>query len=494
MGIIVRQSFFNTVVSYIGVALGFVTTIWMYPNILEADQYGLTRVLVSLGIVVAQFTHLGMKNVIIRYFPRFENRESHHHGMLFWTLVVPMAGFLLFWGLFMLLRPWVIGYYAAKASLFQTYANLLIPLVAFILMFEVLDSYVRALYHSVISSFLKEVLLRALTIGLLLGFLYGWIDFEQFMLLFIGAYALQPAILLVYLALIGELRLKPDFKFLDRSLLREMGSYALFALMGGLTSIIVGNIDIIMLGGMAGLDNTAIYAVAFYVGSVIGIPQRSINKIALPIVSDALHKEDYPQVAEIYHKSSLNQLIFGILLLIGVWANLHNLMKILPPEYGSGSYVILVVGLAKLFDMATGINGGIILTSRYYRFDLWTNLFLVALAIVTNLLLIPPLGILGAAIATAISIFVYNFVKMVFVWKKFSMQPFERSALYVILLGLGVLGAASLLPRLSSVMLDIGYRSILISIAYLGLVLLFNLSDDLNRIAEQLRKKLISRD
>jgi len=57
-----------------------------------------------------------------------------------------------------------------------------------------------------------------------------------------------------------------------------------------------------------------------------------------------------------------------------------------------------------------------------------------------------------------------------------------------------VLGAASLLPRLASVILDIGYRSLLISIVYLGLILLFNLSDDLSRITEQLRSKWISRD
>ena len=57
-----------------------------------------------------------------------------------------------------------------------------------------------------------------------------------------------------------------------------------------------------------------------------------------------------------------------------------------------------------------------------------------------------------------------------------------------------MLGAASLLPRLASVILDIGYRSLLISIVYLGLILLFNLSDDLSRITEQLRSKWISRD
>ncbi|MDZ7690389.1 MAG: polysaccharide biosynthesis C-terminal domain-containing protein [Balneolaceae bacterium] len=106
-------------------------------------------------------------------------------------------------------------------------------------------------------------------------------------------------------------------------------------------------------------------------------------------------------------------------------------MDILPPEYHS-QWVIIIIGVAKLIDMATGVNGQIILHSKHYRFDLYTMIFLVILTVATNYLLIPIYGILGAAIATALSILVYNLIKCIFVWITFSMQPFHWSSLAVL--------------------------------------------------------------
>jgi len=151
--------------------------------------------------------------------------------------------------------------------------------------------------------------------------------------------------------------------------------------------------------------------------------------------------------------------------------------------------VIITIGAAKLFDMATGINGGIIMNSKYYRFDLYTNILLVILTVITNYLLIPPFGILGAAIATAFSIFVYNSIKMIFVWIKFSMQPFQWTAPVVLLIAAVCLMLSFELPYLFNFYLDVTLRSLLITVVFLGSILLFNLSDDLNSlVVESLRR------
>ena len=55
------------------------------------------------------------------------------------------------------------------------------------------------------------------------------------------------------------------------------------------------------------------------------------------------------------------------------------------------------LGLGRLFDISCGINGSIILTSQMYKWDLPFQVFLVIMSFISNLLLIPIMGIEGAA-------------------------------------------------------------------------------------------------
>ena len=63
------------------------------------------------------------------------------------------------------------------------------------------------------------------------------------------------------------------------------------------------------------------------------------------------------------------------------------------------------IALAQIFNGLTGVNGAIIINSKYYKYELITNIFLVFITLITNYFFIKIYGIEGAAIATAISIF-----------------------------------------------------------------------------------------
>jgi len=489
LGIIIKQSIQNTIISYLGVALGFVSTILLFPNILTADQYGLTRFLLSPAFVFAQFAHLGVKNIVIRYFPYFKHTRDSRSRLFTLTVIVAMVGFLLFSLLFISLEDYIIGYYQEKSPLFTEYYLYLLPLVFAVLFFETLNNYVRALQDSITGSFINEVLIRVLIIVLLVMHFFGLTSFTLFMIGFVSIYCIQPFYLIIYLYRIGELNFSNPISDDVTRLAKSMGVYGFYSLLGGITVHLVGNIDIIMLGSLSDLANTAVYAIAFYVGSVITVPQRSILKIAIPVLADLIKEKKHDRILSLYQRTSLNQIIAGSLLFIGIWANMHNLMGLLPEEYQGAKWVIITIGAAKLFDMATGINGGIIMNSKYYRFDLYTNILLVILTVITNYLLIPPFGILGAAIATAFSIFVYNSIKMIFVWIKFSMQPFQWTAPVVLLIAAVCLMLSFELPYLFNFYLDVTLRSLLITVVFLGSILLFNLSDDLNSlVVESLRR------
>ncbi|MDZ7690390.1 MAG: oligosaccharide flippase family protein [Balneolaceae bacterium] len=270
MGVIIRQSIQNTVIAYVGVLLGFVSTIILYPRVLTTDQYGLIQNLIALAMISTQFAHLGMKNTIIRYFPYFKETRTNKYGLLFLTIVIPLAGFLFFCVFFFLFDDQLVRYYTDQSQLFEQYYLFLVPLVGMVLYFEVLNSYVRALQDSVTGSFLNEVFIRFLVVVLLLLHWFGLFNFAWFIIFFVLIYSTQPVILLVYLFVKGELSMKiPFIAGRNWELAGKMFTYGIYTLLGGLTTTLVGRIDIIMLGMIASLGDSGIYAIAFYVGSVI---------------------------------------------------------------------------------------------------------------------------------------------------------------------------------------------------------------------------------
>ena len=157
--------------------------------------------------------------------------------------------------------------------------------------------------------------------------------------------------------------------------------------------MIVTKIDMIMIQRLMDLEHVAFYTVAFFIGNAIKVPGKSIGAISIPLVAKAWEKQDYKEIQTLYTKSSINQLIIGGVLFLCIWLNIDEIFSLLPTKFQGGKWVVFYIAIAQLFSMANGINGTIIVNSKYYRYDLYTNVILVFVTVVTNYLLIPEYGI-----------------------------------------------------------------------------------------------------
>ena len=139
---------------------------------------------------------------------------------------------------------------------------------------------------------------------------------------------------------------------------------------------------------------------------------------------------------EIYKKTSLNLLIFGLLIFLLLWLNIDDLFKIIPKGniYQAGKNVLFFILITRLADMATGVNNEIILYSKYYIYGLIFIVILAILTIVTNMIFIPLYGIIGAAIANMFSICIYFILEVILIWKKFRSQPFVKNTIISVLI------------------------------------------------------------
>ena len=69
VGIVKRNSIAITVLSYLGIVVGYVNKILLFPNFLSEEQVGLANILVALATMYAQFSALGVNSAVVKFFP-----------------------------------------------------------------------------------------------------------------------------------------------------------------------------------------------------------------------------------------------------------------------------------------------------------------------------------------------------------------------------------------------------------------------------------------
>jgi O-antigen/teichoic acid export membrane protein len=486
MGIIEKQATTNTIYSYLGAFLGFITVMWL-PHLLSTDENGLIRVLVSVSVLLAQVGNLGFSSVTIRFFPYFKNKENGHHGFLFYGIIISLVGFLLCWITFLIFEKQIIENNQEKSKLLVDYLFYLMPLTLFTLFFNLFDNYLRACYNSVIGLFMKEFLQRILILVVLAFYFFKIIPFSAFIFLYITAVCMPTVLLLYSIIKNKEWHTKPIRGFITKELRNEILKLSFYTILSGSAGALIANIDTIMVNQMLGLSKTGVYGIAFYFGTIIAIPARSLYRISTSIVAEAFKVNDLEKINRLYNKSCNGQLTIGLLLFTGICVNIDNIMQLLPPEYESGKYVILFISAGNLIDMGTGINSIIVLTSKHYRYDALFMFLVVLITILANYALIPVYGITGSAIATAITVATYNILRGVLLFYKYKMQPYDINTIKLIAIAMTAFIIGYFIPQLNNLSIDIGVRSGIVALLFILLILKTESSPDLN---QKIRKNL----
>lgn len=474
-----REGIWNTTISYAGILIGYVNTILLFPNFLDESEVGLTRLLLSISVMYAQFSALGFANMSVRYFPYFRDENRQHNGFLFLLLSVPAMGFILTTAIFLLFKPAVVGYYIANSPLIIDYYYYLIPLALFALLFNMFTAYLRSLYKTIVSSFVQDFLLRILTTILISVYAFKVMDFQTFVLLYIIINSAGALVLAIYIIRLKQLFLMPSLAVLRIIPIREILYYGFFTFLGNVSTTIITTVDQVMISSYSLSDN-GIYTTAFFMTSAILVPGRSILKIAHPQVAEFWKEKNMEGMGSLYQHVTMINLIVGLLLFIGIWANIDNLYDFMPESYRAGKYVVLYLALARLVDLATSLNGAILATSEKYKWDLAFNIVLAGLTIWTNWYFIPRYGIEGAALASMISLVAMNLARLFFVRIIYKIQPFTWRAAGILAIALASLSASYLLPYLGNVWADLIARSLLITLIYALLALNLNIYPEMN--------------
>lgn len=492
MGDIRKQGIASSIFIYIGIAIGFVNVILLYPYIVGENILGFTRAVDEYTALFLLLGGFGTSLTTIRFFPHFRDKDEQHFGFLGFLFWVRTAGLLLSIVLIFLLKSTILSQIENPTTLhyIASYYFLIPIMLALSTYAEMLEFYAIGLMRPRVPVFFREIVVRLSTTFFLGLFYFGWIDERQFIYLFAIRFLTVLLGLLFFLWSIRELFFKSGFEVFKTPLFKKMANYSLYSLFSNLGSKISGKIDILMLTAMVNLKAVAIYVVMAYIARVVQVPHEGVAKIASPVFAQAWKDRDLEQIKAYYKSMALNNFAFGLIIYIGIIANFNNIFTILKPEYIDGKMVILFLGLSQLISVVNGYNGLVIIHSSKYRFDLYSKLITAVIAIISNYFLIRTYGLVGAAAATALTLVVANLVIQVFVYFHFKILPFSWEMLSVIVIGIITYLVGENMPSLHSHwVVDFIFRSIILCVIFFGGLLLTKATPEINQFIRNFQKK-----
>ncbi len=89
MGIVFKQSFNNTLILFLGFAIGGLNVLFLYTHFLEAEYFGLITFLLSTANMIMPFLVFGMQHTIIKFFSAYQDKEEQDNFLLT-VIVLPM--------------------------------------------------------------------------------------------------------------------------------------------------------------------------------------------------------------------------------------------------------------------------------------------------------------------------------------------------------------------------------------------------------------------
>ncbi len=483
MGIIFKQSFKNSLIIYLGFLIGGINTIIFYPRLLESDYYGLVTFLLSAANLITPLAALGVHYSIVKFYSSYtdkKNKDRFLSTILFFPLLIAIPlGF--FWDY---LHIWIMKGVPEENTIIESYMPVIYVVAVCCAYFEVFYSWAKVQLQSVFGNVLKELWNRAVVMILLLSIFFEWLTKPEFIYFLAGAYVLRTLVMMVYAFKLYF----PKFTFQLPDNFGEVVKYSLYIILAGSAGAIILDIDKVMIPGKETIVAAAYYSVAVFIGSFIEAPSRAMRQILQPITSKTLNENNNEEVGSLYKRSSINLLLVGGLFFLLINCGVHELFKLMPEKgYSGGELVVLFISLVKLYHLFLGNNGDIITNSKFYRITLPIGVGMAISVYFLNKYFYfnLDLGTDGLALSTFLTIYLFNSIKLWFVYKKFKLLPFTKKTGIMMLIIILLFFAFYFWNFSFHPLLNIILKTIIITLIYLFLVVKFQISPEINRLLKK---------
>lgn len=427
MGLVIKETVKGSVFQYLGVLLGGLNVALLFPHFLGDENWGVLSIIVSTVTIFSQLSSLGGGSVVLKYYPKF-NTNISKKGFISFTFKLTLFGLLLFSCILLISKNYFFSNELAYVNSSIEILTLVISLLFFNTILNLLQSYISINLKTSVSIFLKDFLLRLLQTLFVFAFIWFDLTFTTFLILYVCSYLIVTYIGFYYLLSKRIIMLNQVVASSKEINKKEYIIYGLYTIVAGFGSAFAGNIDVIMIGTL--LQNGDIlagkYKTAIYLTALIAMPLRPLYQIMYSLLSSWWKESKTQEIDSMYKQSTKIGLLVSGSLLTYLLINISWLSGLIFTNLTDVFYIILFCGIGQLINAATGVNGTIINLSKYYQFSAYSILVLVIINLALNYIFIPKYSIEGAALATGISLTLFNLAKLVYVKVKLKLNGHNR--------------------------------------------------------------------
>jgi len=405
---------------FTAVALAFATNV-VLARLLGAAGYGAYTYTLSWVMLFSMFVVSGLERLLVRDVSIYAAQSSWGllAGLLRWVSGMALLLCLALLGLLSGVYLGLIGRFDTSLLVALPVAAILLPLLA---LMRLLQSALRG-FRRVISSQLPEMMIQpALMIALVAAVSWvgsGTMDASQAMAIYAVTSGIACACGLWLLGRVVPPAVKTSAP-VYRHHVWMMSAVNLIVLSG--LDVINNRVDLLLLGAFKGAEAVGIYSAASRSVQLVPFTLLAANLAMAPIYASLYAAGRRADLQRLVTHSSRLILLGGApaalgLILFGRW-----FLLLFGADFVHGQTALTILCVGQLVNVAAG-PVAVLLTMTGHERDTVIGVGIGTLVnVVLNLLLIPPWGIEGAAVAVAASLIAWNLVLTWFVWQRLAIS------------------------------------------------------------------------
>ncbi len=463
-------------------------------RLLGTDGYGVYSIALSIATLGAAFAVIGLDSALIRYLAVYSRRDDRAGvlGTLRVGIGLPLLASLVAAMALVALAGPIARDVAGDARLESP-----IRIVAIMVPAMVLNSVLAASLQgaqrigwAVVAEQFAQPIVR---FGILAVFAIIGMTAELALFGSVLATVAATALLIWFLhrqvsfkGITGDVRAKPG------ELLRFSGP----VYFSNLINTFGGNLQTLLLGGMASVASAGIFGVANQVMLVGSMFHSAIVQATMPIFAELQDAGDRGRLHALYRTTSkwtftLNLPFFLVAVLFP-----SAVLSIFGPGFMDGATALVILAFASVINAATGTSGAVLDMTGHTRVKLVNSSLSVGLAITLNLILIPVLGLTGAAIASLGSVAMVNLLRVGQVGWLVHVGPYDLSWAKPLLAGAAAATVGWMVATFAQgtgLLVSSALGAVALGLTYAGLLVALGLSDDDRTVVSRAARKFTRR-
>ena len=437
----------------IGMLLGFVSRVIIVRNITQSE-YGIYSLALVLTTIFVTISTLGLQEGSTRYIAYFRGKKEERkiRGVISSSLKIALIASIIF-SLILFLSSDIISDNIFHSSELSTPLKIFSAAIPFTVLIGIFTSLFRGFGRVEPNVYFQNILRSVIFILFLVGAILLGVSFLGVLYAYLASIVLTCIAFAIYT--IKKLPL-PAFsvkKDADaatsiNSIGKELLRFSLPLLLTAMFFMLMTQIDTLMLGYFKTSDIVGLYNGAFPIAQLIFLPLSSMLFIFIPIASQLYSKglidelrRNYTVLTKWIWSATMPALLI-LLLFPETVLNLFWGARYIP---ASTALQILAVGFS--INNFVGPNGNTMVVIGKTRFLMWAGLVCVITNVILNIVLIPPLGIVGASVASLTSIVLLNIFISVKLYLLVKFHPLSRNLLKPSVTSIGLIFFIYILAR-----------------------------------------------